>query len=278
MSKLFIFVLFLTFFWFFSKPSLALTLQDSHSVAVTASLPESDITLFGFTCPFAKVELTSTNTYAQTTSNFFGFFVFSRLILPRNSSDLCLQTIDDNHRLSHPVCIPPPPATNYHTNIGPVILPPTLTLDSFNAKPLATVVSSGQSIPNSTVKIHFYQANPAPSFPKSVAAFSLPSLDITTDDSGNFSFSLPTSYATNYRLFATVNYFDQSSPGSNTLGYALPSLLYLFWLQNRYLIISLAIFIPTLTYFFYLIYIYYLHPKVIRYLPFLYPKYLARIK
>ncbi|MFA4826653.1 MAG: hypothetical protein WC596_00110 [Candidatus Shapirobacteria bacterium] len=257
--------------------TLSLLLLSPKPVSITASIPESDATIYGYTSPSSQVELTSVNAYAKTISNNSGYFEFNRLILPRNVSDLCFSATDDNHRLSYPVCVPPPPSTNYHTNIGPLILPPTLTLDTPSAKPLSTVASSGQSLPNSTVKIHFYQASHAPNFPKSVAAFSLPSLDVTTDSLGNFSFSLPTSYATNYRLFTTVNYQSQSSPNSNTLTLFLPSLLYLFWLQNRYLIISLAFFIPTLTFFFYLIYVYYLHPKTIRYLPFLYQKELIKI-
>ena len=270
---------------FIPQPALAKfgleKIQDKEKVTVTASIEENRVTIYGYTSPISRVELSSTKVFAVTYSNNLGYFEFDKTILPKDPSDLCLTTTDDSSRLSTPVCIPPPPATNYHTDIGPIILPPTITIDNESIKPNSTTVTSGQSIPNSPIEIYLYQIDSkAPIFPsldvalakfrpKSVQAFGLPIFSTISDNLGNYSFNLPTAYATNYRLYSTVKFGDDHSPKSNTLNYRLPSLLWLFWLQNSWLIISLGIFVVTLTLFFYLLYVYFIVPsaKHIRYLP-----------
>lgn len=240
-------------------------------VSISASISDNRVTITGYTSPTSVVELTSFKVSASVYSDSTGFFVFDRTLLPKNPGELCLSSIDSSSRLSTPVCIPAPPPTNYQTDIGPILLAPTLTLDSDSIKPNSTTVASGQSIPGSQVYIHLYQVDTkAPIFPKSVQAFGLPSYTVHSDTSGNYSFNLPTAYSSNYRLYSTVAFLDNQSPKSNTLMYKLPSLLWLFWLQNSRLIVTLLVFTITLTLFVYLIYIYYLASRP-RYLPVLYP-------
>lgn len=246
----------------------------SVPVHVTASIGRNRVTITGFGPPHCVIELTSPRVYSSVYSDSNGYFVFDRTLLPSDPGELCLSATDESNRHSLPVCIPPPPSSNYQTDIGPVLLSPTLTLDQDQIKPNSTTIASGQSIPNSTVNIYLYQVDSKSfTFPESAQAFSLPIFTVTSDISGNYSFNLPTAYSSNYRLYSSVIYQDSPSSKSNTLIYHLPSLLWLFWQQNSWLVISLVTFVITLTAFFYLIYIYYLAKPETRYLPalFFYP-------
>ena len=240
----------------------------NDKVKVTASIGHHRVIIHGHGPPHSVIELTSPRVYASVYSDNDGAFIFDRTILPDNPGELCLSAIDNGNRRSNPVCIPPPPFNNDLTDIGPILLSPTLTLEGDLIKPNSTSIASGQSIPNSPIRIFLYQINSHSFvFPKSVQAFSLPVFTTNTDQLGNYSFNLPTVYSSNYRLYSAVIYQDNPSAKSNTLIYHLPSLLWLFWLQNSWLIISSVIFIITLTFFFYLIYVYYLTKPESHFLP-----------
>lgn len=264
---------FLFLITFLFLPHQTLALEQSSSVSISASIGVNEVTINGYTTPQSRVELTSTDTFDLTYSDDAGYFVFNRTLLPKSYSDLCLTSTDENSRHSTPVCIPAPPKTNYHTDIGPVILPPTLTLDNSSIKPGSTIITSGQSIPKSEVEIHFYKVDDkATTFPKSAYAYSLPKFVVTTDESGNFNLNLPTAYSSNYRLYASTVFEDNPSPKSNTLLYFMPS-------QFNYLIIFLPIFIFTFIIFFFLLSkstIHYLPAISPHYFPALYPEHLKR--
>jgi hypothetical protein len=252
----------------FPFPSLAIDLKQSESVKISASIGENEVTIFGHTSPNSKVELTGINIYALTYSQKDGFFEFNKIILPKNPSELCLQAKDTHNRSSALVCIPPPPATNYHTDIGPIILPPTISLEQDTINPNSTVITSGQSLPNSPLTVFFYKVNDlAKSFPKEALAYSLPPIKTTTDENGNYNLNLPTAYSSNYRLYASVDFNNNFSPKSNTLLYFMPSLFWLFLQQHAYLMVLLPIFLFTLILFFALLFfnsstIYHLRSKI----------------
>lgn len=221
---------------------MSFSLVVPKSVTVSAQIGENEVTIFGYTSPQSKVELENYQVYSQTYSDSTGYFKFNRTLLPKNPPDLCLSSTDLDNRRTVPVCIPPPPSTQYHTDIGPVILPPSLTLDSASIKVHSdTALASGQSLPNAPVTIHFYQTQinapllPAVAFgvggPRPVAAFSLPVFTIQTDVDGRFSFSLPTIYSSRYRFFATTT----DSPKSTTLNYRLPGFFYLYYLSYLFI-------------------------------------------
>ena len=211
------------------SPIFAVDYSASASTTVTASIPENRVTIFGYTSPSSRVELSSSKVFAVTYSDQTGYYIFDKTILPRNPSDLCLISFDNHGRTTSPTCIPPPPLYNYHTDIGPILLPPTISLENNQIDPNSTVISSGQAIPNSTVSINFYKVNNnGQSFVKEVQAYSLPSLTATTDSLGNFNLNLPTAYSSDYRLYASTKFQDNYSPKSNTLIYFLPSFFSLF--------------------------------------------------
>lgn len=209
--------------------------QEKESVHISAQVPANTVTIFGYTSPDSRVELTSSKVFAVTYSQNDGFFNFDQLNIPRQSQDLCLTSQDESNRLSNPVCFPQPPLTNNYTEIGPILLSPTISLD------LKNQYSSGQSIPNTTVQVYLYQQSSPLSLVKKVQAFSLPVFETKTDSHGNYSLNLPNTTATNYRIFATAQYFDTNSPKSNTLLYH-PN----YFISLLYLLIPLLIIITSL--------------------------------
>lgn len=190
----------------------------TKSVSVSASIPGSIVTIFGYTSPESRVELSSPKAFAVTYSQKNGYFIFDRVILPRNPQELCLISIDDSNRLNNPVCFPEPPENNL-TNIGPVLLSPTISLDLDNN------FASGQSIPNSFIKLHFYKQN-RPQLIKQAQALSLPILETKTDSRGNYSVNLTGNSESAFRIYSTSVYLDNNSPKSNTLLYGQTSI---FW-------------------------------------------------
>jgi hypothetical protein len=253
-------------------PKSVFAITDSSDVTISASVPTNEVTIFGYTSPNSKTELTGVDTYSLTFSQEDGYFEFDKIILPRTSSEICLQSKDDSNRTTSPICLPSLPTTNYHTDVGPIILPPTISLEQDKINPNSTVISSGQSVPHSPLTIFFYNVDDsAQSFPKAALAYSLPPLKTTTDKNGNYSLNLPTAYSSNYRLYTSVQFDENSSPKSNTLLYTMPSLFWLFLQQNTYLFVLLPIFIFTLILFFGLLLfnssaLYHLQSKI-RFLP-----------
>lgn len=182
-------------------------------VSIQASIPGTYVTIFGYTSPTARVELSSPKAYAVTYSDDQGYFVFNQVLLPRHPQDLCLNSFDDSNRTNNPVCLPEPP-DNSKTDIGPVLLSPTISLD------LKQNFASGQSIPNSHIKIYFHeQENKKLSLIKTAHAMALPTLEIDTDSRGNYSINLADNSRSAYRLFSTSTFLDSDSPKSNTLFY-----------------------------------------------------------
>lgn len=241
---------------FLISPFQTKAIDSPASVKVSASIGENEVTIFGQSSPNSRIELTGINIYSLTFSKADGSFKFDKIILPRSSSELCLQSKDTNNRNTTPVCIPPPPTTNYHTDIGPILLPPTISIEQDKINPNSTIISSGQSIPNSPVTIFFYKENDsAKSFPKLAFAYSLPPLKTTSDNEGNYSLNLPTAYSSNYRLYTSVQYNDNYSPKSNTLLYLMPSFVNLWLQQHSNLAILLFVFILTVLLFFILLFL-----------------------
>ena len=248
--------LLLIVFLVFPTPTSAVEYNDSASTTITASIGENRVTIYGYTSPKSRVELSSPKVFGVTYSNLDGYFEFDKTLLPKNPSDLCLTSFDNNQRSTSPICIPPPPPYNYHTDIGPILLPPTISLENSQIDPNSTVITSGQAIPNSTVNVHFYKVNNSgQSFIKQVQAYSLPPITATSDSFGNFNLNLPTAYSSDYRLYVSAKFNDNYSPKSNTLIYFLPSFFSLFLQKYPFLFFLLPLFIITLIVFFLLLYL-----------------------
>ena len=204
---------------------------------IHANIPINTITIYGYTSPGSRVELTSPKVYAVTYSLDDGYFIFEHLTLPRHSQDLCLLTIDESSRLNNPVCFPEPPPINTFTEIGPVLLSPTISLD------LKNNYSSGQTIPNSTIQVYLYQQSSPLSFIKTVQAFSLPILEAKSDSRGNYSLNIPKTTVSNYRIFTTTKYIESFSQKSNTLLYHPDYYISILYLLIPLIIIGVSLFL-----------------------------------
>ena len=189
---------------------------------ISASVEETRISIYGFTCPKCKVEINNPYVHAVTQSNEKGYFQFYKTIIPKKYSDICIFSIDNNNIQTMPVCIPPPPNSKYHTDIGPIILPPSISLENSGA--------FGYTVPNSEVNVHLFKVNTKGlKLSKTANAYSLPKYPIMSSDTGFFDFNLPQSYSSEYKFFTSTVYEKQPSAKSNIISYELPYLIYFHW-------------------------------------------------
>lgn len=221
----------------------------NNDVTVSAAIPGNSLTIFGYTAPLSRVEISNPSIFSVTYSQANGYFIFDKIYVPKNTGEYCLSSKDDSLRATPPLCLPAPPPVNTSTDIGPVILAPTLSLDK---SPDNQLVSSGQSVPNSTLTLYFFQTEKQSRLTKIASAISLPQLTTTTDSNGHFSLNLPNQYVSDFRYFATVVTPEGlPSAKSNTLFFTFPQSLNYWFL--------LLLLLPLLLLFF--------RHRKIRYLP-----------
>ncbi len=202
------------------------TIQQSNNVNVDAFIGEYHFTLYGYTSPQSLVTIDGMGIYDQTYSDSKGYFEFRNRFSPLSPREACLSAIDQFGRVSSPVCIPPFP-TKYDIHMGPIILSPTISLNSpqnGNGYYIGDeVILSGQTIPNTEVNLStFIDENH--SIVQNIAnaltpihpayAYTFPQLTTRSDDKGNFAISLPSSTTDFFRIMAQTNYDGQSSPES----------------------------------------------------------------
>jgi hypothetical protein len=197
---------------------------SKHTTVSIAVGSSASYTIFGYTSPKADVTLHGIGISDQTTAKDDGYFAFENQFSPFKSHEACITARDQFGRLTPEVCLAPFPI-KYSVNIGPVIMPPTISLD----KPLYyisdEVILTGQTIPNTMVNISSFtkpkqavveflaSLNPV----HAVEAYAIPQVDTLADDKGNFSFSLPSSSTSSFRLFSQTTYDESPSPKSLTL-------------------------------------------------------------
>ncbi|MGB9882965.1 MAG: hypothetical protein ACPLRN_00390 [Microgenomates group bacterium] len=183
------------------------------------AIGEFKFTLYGYTSPGALVNLNGLTIVDQVWADNQGYFEFRDRYLPVNQAEACLSAKDQFGRVSSPVCLPPFPNRS-NLVIGPIILPPTLSLDKSVYYVGDEVILTGQSLPNTDVSLSLFNQSSSSKLAKifqlikPVEAFGLPKIFAKTDAKGNFSLSIPASQAQNFRLFAQANYQNTTSPAS----------------------------------------------------------------
>jgi len=259
---------------FNSVDSVSVVISPVEAVMVSAKIKPSlkiggeiQFILFGYTSPKGLVTLNGMGIFEQTYADDKGYFQFNRRYSTLSSREACLTTQDQLGRVSSPVCLPPFPLNN-DINIGPVIVPPTISLDKNYYYSGDEVILSGQTIPNIEVLFSTFIDEKKSLFPV-VYAYTFPELTTKADNKGNFSLSLPSSSPQFFRLFAQANYKDGISPESIRLNLSiLPIWMivvqFFLWLLSllrpRFLeIVALCEVILLLIYFLRR----YLHPYVI---------------
>lgn len=195
------------------------------NVIVSATIGIPKMTLWGYGSPNSVVELTGVNVDQTTSSDGTGYYSFDLVYLPDTETfpELCITAIDNGKRVTMPTCIPPINRDNYFYSVGPVILPPTISLGAPQTYPESQVSAQGTTIPNSIIEIKLARPNikqGSLSFKivRTALAYYVPSYTVVSDAEGKYSFNVPTNKNITWRLFAITDYKDgNKSPKSNTL-------------------------------------------------------------
>ncbi len=213
-------------------------ISQAANIENSVSIGEFRFSLYGYTSPKAQVTFEGLGIFDQTTANDKGYFQFNNRFSPFSSREACLSSKDQFGRLSSPLCLPPFPV-DYNVSIGPVVMPPTVSLDKKDYFMGDQVILSGQAVPNTEVKLSVFTKEgkyltnrddkaktPVLSnrlgplsfllqlISRPVEAFGFPQLNITSDSKGNFSINLPSSNPEKFRLFAQTDFKKSISPNS----------------------------------------------------------------
>jgi len=179
--------------------------------------------LYGYTSPKSTVTMSSQGIYDETRSDSDGYFLFNKKPSSLYHQELCLFAQDELGRVSTPICIPALPSEE-DAVIGPIILPPTVSLNNGSLFIGEEPILSGQTIPNTNLKLSLFtdesknnQFIAFKALVSPVEAYTIPKISITSDSKGNYSIALPSSQSTYYRMFAQSFYQESLSPKSNTL-------------------------------------------------------------
>lgn len=142
-----------------NQPGTVAGITEQQEVTNSASIGEYHFSLFGYTSPQAEVTFEGQGIYNQTTADNQGYFVFKNQFSPFSPREACLSAKDQLGRLSSPVCLPAFP-TQYDITIGPVLIPPTVSLNNPSTGGAYylkdEVVLSGQTIPNTDVSLSMF--------------------------------------------------------------------------------------------------------------------------
>lgn len=251
------------------------TASITRPVTIEATVGKFRFVLFGYTSPYALVTINGMGIFDQTYSDKTGYFEFTNRFSPLAPREACLTSLDQFGRTTAPTCIPPFPI-QYDIQIGPILIPPTISLDKGGYYQGDEIKLSGQTIPNSELAVSTFVDERRSifsflsyGFAKPVEAFTFPKLTAKSDDKGNFSLAFPSSHPEFFRVFAQTSFDNGISPESVRLNLKIfpiwmiivQFLLLLFsLLRSRLLEIIILTEVIALTIFFLRRY---LHPHVI---------------
>jgi len=204
--------------------------QISGGIGITTHVGVSRFSLFGYTSPYAQVNLNSATVTAATTSDKDGYFVFRNLFAPYRPEEACLFSTDTDGIVTHPICIPPFPV-NKDTSIGPVLMPPSISVTKGSMVLGENTYIRGKSIPNIEVNLSFFNASKARfnfierfliklasiSPIKSTYALSLSPFNASATKLGNYEIALSGYNPAFYNAFTAGKFRNTSTPKSFTI-------------------------------------------------------------
>jgi len=238
----------------FPSPANSQTSTINREIRISAAIGEPKLTLFGYTSPQTLVKLEGQQVSEETRANQEGFFLFDQVFLPRPDPlypELCLISLDQQQRTSFPVCLPPLPPLPFHFSIGPILLPPTLSLDKGFFLPNEQIKAQGMAAPLAKITIHFANQKKS-TFPLAnlkekiippVNALFLPQYQVQANEQGHFELNLPTNQPHHWRVFASAELLNSPSPKSNTLHFKILTRWEWFWLKIKTFLLGLLAFL-----------------------------------
>lgn len=185
---------------------------------------EGKFSIFGYTSPRAKVSINNPGMYSDTQADDMGYFEFRNFFSQLLIEDVCLTAQDLEGRTTMPVCIPPVPS-QINLSIGPIIMPPTIGLNSDSFFTGDTVTVSGRTTPNTTIKLSMFTDESKTSYRAlwspihTTYAATIPKVDIKVDKKGGFSMKFPSDDPQYYRTFAQTLLENSISGKSVTLNF-----------------------------------------------------------
>lgn len=198
----------------------------SAQITISTTLGSPVLKLWGYGSPMSRVEVSGYGVSDFTFARSDGYFEFDNTFLPNPGQmtypELCLTEIDSEARATTPTCIPALPINEFSYNVGPVILPPTISLTQGTISPGNQIEASGMTLPNSTVKIVLAEDSGDSSIGfrlvEPLYAYYIPDYTVRSDGKGYFSLNLPDTTPKSWNIFAITDYNQNAtSPKSNTL-------------------------------------------------------------
>lgn len=184
------------------------------------------LTIYGFGPINSEVTLRGYGVSEKTISDSTGLFRFSEIYsFTYTYPELCIQAVDDLKRVTQPSCIPALPSNSLiPLEVGPVLLSPTISLSENKVKEGDLVVLSGMTTPNTKVNIFVAKKESTMnkiSLVNEVNAYTLPTVDVKSDEKGKYELSLPTGESADFKVFASSKYGIDNSAKSNTLTFSV---------------------------------------------------------
>lgn len=184
------------------------------------------LTIYGFGPINSEVTLRGYGVSEKTISDSTGLFRFSEIYsFTYTYPELCIQAVDDLKRVTQPSCIPALPSNSLiPLEVGPVLLSPTISLSENKVKEGDLAVLSGMTTPNTKVNIFVAKKESTMnkiSLVNEVNAYTLPTVDVKSDEKGKYELSLPTGESADFKVFASSKYGIDNSAKSNTLTFSV---------------------------------------------------------
>jgi len=212
-----------------------------------ATIGMSYLSIYGYGPVNSEVNLRGLGVSEKAVSDSTGLFRFNSVysftyIYP----ELCIQAVDGQNRVTQPTCIPALPNNSIiPLEVGPILLSPTLSLTDNKIITGEDSYLSGKTTPDTDVFIYLARNknNDILSFVPTANAYSLPILNIMSNEVGEFDINMPTSDTASYKVFASTKFGGNLSAKSNTLQFVVISSvisffqrLWEFLLQNKLMI------------------------------------------
>ncbi len=220
------------------------------------------LTIYGYGPINSEVTLKGFGVSEKVISESDGLFRFSQIYsLSLKYPELCIQAVDDQNRTTQPSCIPALPTDSLiPLEVGPILLSPTISISENKIKEGTLAVLSGKTTPNTKVNIFVAKKEGMTnklSLVKEAYAYTLPTVEISSNEKGEYEVSLPTGESAEYKLFASTKFGEYLSAKSNTLTFAvlteLKTFFQRFWdmiVQNKmiaFILLEVVVFILLFT-------------------------------